>query len=195
MPRADSVKTKQKILQVAERLFSKQGFQGTSVAELAQEAGVNKALIYYYFKNKDDIIRSLFEQILTELAEHARQAPTAEAPAPTFREKMEAELKFMARRRKIIAVMLMEALKSTPTGNSLFECAGLVNARDQAGDQPAGADLQRRQAYEFFTGFIPVIAFVALQDKWSAYAGCDRDQAREYFLEAFEHTHAGPAAG
>ena len=197
MPRVGSAKTKQKILQVAERLFSKKGFQGTSVAELAKAAGVNKALIYYYFKDKDDIIRSLFQQILAELAERGRQV-SAET-APTFRKKMEDELEFMSQRRKIISVMLMEALKSCPTGSLLFQCADLVSPSDVTASQKAGpetdADRQRHQVYEFFTGFIPVIAFVALQDKWSAYAQCDSDLAREYFLEAFERTHASHPPG
>ena len=49
---AKGEKTRQKILDAAERLFADQGFDATSVESIAAAAGVNKALIYYYFKDK-----------------------------------------------------------------------------------------------------------------------------------------------
>ena len=45
--------TKQKILNVAGELFAENGFDGTSVDSIANAAGVNKALIYYHFKDKN----------------------------------------------------------------------------------------------------------------------------------------------
>ena len=70
MPRRDGEITKARLLEVAERLFAEKGFNGTSISTIAREAGVNKASIYYHFKNKDDIIGSLFVRILEELSEH-----------------------------------------------------------------------------------------------------------------------------
>lgn len=44
--------TKQKIVGAAVELFDSQGFDGTTVRQIACKAGVNVALISYYFKNK-----------------------------------------------------------------------------------------------------------------------------------------------
>lgn len=48
---------------------------------------------------------------------------------------------------------------------------------------------QRFLVHEFFTGFIPIVAFVALQDKWSEYFKCDSDKVLEYFMDSFEKSH------
>ena len=60
MSRTGGDLTKKRILTIAERLFSEKGFDATSVDSIARKAKVNKALIYYHFKDKNDIISSLF---------------------------------------------------------------------------------------------------------------------------------------
>lgn len=50
------------ILTTAERLFSIKGFDGTSVRDIADEAGVNIAMISYYFGSKEKLMEALFAQ-------------------------------------------------------------------------------------------------------------------------------------
>jgi len=50
------------ILETAERLFAARGFDGTSVRDIADEAGVNVAMISYYFRSKEKLMETLFEQ-------------------------------------------------------------------------------------------------------------------------------------
>lgn len=50
------------ILKTAENLFSTKGFDGTSVRDIADEAGVNIAMISYYFRSKEKLMETLFEQ-------------------------------------------------------------------------------------------------------------------------------------
>jgi len=49
------------ILGVAEELFGEKGFDGTSVRDIAQRAGVNLAMISYYFGSKEKLLESLIE--------------------------------------------------------------------------------------------------------------------------------------
>jgi AcrR family transcriptional regulator len=49
------------ILHVAEQLFAEQGFDGTSIRDIAQQAGVNLAMINYYFGSKENLMASLLE--------------------------------------------------------------------------------------------------------------------------------------
>ncbi|ARI76789.1 forespore capture DNA-binding protein RefZ [Halobacillus mangrovi] len=51
--------TRQKVLDVACRLFYSKGFNGTSVRDIAKEANVNVSLISYYFKSKQGLFESL----------------------------------------------------------------------------------------------------------------------------------------
>ena len=50
------------IIDAAEKLFACQGFDGTSVRDIAQEAGINVAMISYYFGSKEKLMEALFEK-------------------------------------------------------------------------------------------------------------------------------------
>lgn len=50
------------ILTAAEKLFSTMGFDGTSVRDIATEAGVNVAMISYYFGSKEKLMEAIFER-------------------------------------------------------------------------------------------------------------------------------------
>jgi len=49
------------IMEAAEELFAEKGFDGTSVRDIADEAGVNLAMISYYFGSKEKLMESLFK--------------------------------------------------------------------------------------------------------------------------------------
>jgi TetR/AcrR family transcriptional regulator len=59
--------TKEQILKVAEELFAQKGFAGVRTQQIAERAGVNKALIYYYFESKEKLLREVLQKILFEL--------------------------------------------------------------------------------------------------------------------------------
>ncbi len=48
------------ILQVAEKLFAHHGFEGTSIREISREAGVNIAMVSYYFGSKEKLMEAIF---------------------------------------------------------------------------------------------------------------------------------------
>jgi AcrR family transcriptional regulator len=49
------------IIEISERLFSRKGFDGTSVRDIAEEAGINVAMISYYFGSKEKLMEAIFE--------------------------------------------------------------------------------------------------------------------------------------
>ena len=57
------VDTRQRILDVALDLFTEQGFDATSLRQIAERLGVTKAALYYYFESKDDILLALHMRI------------------------------------------------------------------------------------------------------------------------------------
>lgn len=59
--------TEQKILEAAKTVFIKKGMDGSRMQEIADEAGINKALLHYYFRTK----QKLFEAILKKVINHA----------------------------------------------------------------------------------------------------------------------------
>jgi len=63
----------QKIIQAAIKVFAEKGFYNARVSEIAKEADVADGTIYLYFKNKDDILISLFEDEFGKIVENMRQ--------------------------------------------------------------------------------------------------------------------------
>jgi TetR/AcrR family fatty acid metabolism transcriptional regulator len=59
--RAKSNDKYHRILEAAVKVFAKQGFHKSTIAQIAREAGVADGTIYLYFKNKDDILVQFFE--------------------------------------------------------------------------------------------------------------------------------------
>jgi AcrR family transcriptional regulator len=55
--------TRQRIQDVALELFAEQGYEKTSLREIAEHLGVTKAALYYHFKTKEEIVVSLFEDL------------------------------------------------------------------------------------------------------------------------------------
>lgn len=60
--------TKGKIQQAALELFSKKGYHAVSIRDICKEVGIKESTVYYHYKNKEDILDSLFNQVamLTE---------------------------------------------------------------------------------------------------------------------------------
>ncbi|MFI6503135.1 TetR/AcrR family transcriptional regulator [Nonomuraea typhae] len=58
--------TRSRIQEIALRLFTEQGYEATSLRQIAEELGVTKAALYYHFKTKDDIVASLADDRVAE---------------------------------------------------------------------------------------------------------------------------------
>jgi AcrR family transcriptional regulator len=54
--------TEQIILEAAEKLFIEKGYTATRTTEIAQVAGVNHAMLHYYFRTKENLFNQIFEQ-------------------------------------------------------------------------------------------------------------------------------------
>ncbi|MGW2763931.1 TetR/AcrR family transcriptional regulator [Streptomyces sp. NPDC001275] len=70
--------TRQRIQDVALELFAEQGYEKTSLREIAERLDVTKAALYYHFKTKEEILVSLFESLtrpMEELIEWGRRQP------------------------------------------------------------------------------------------------------------------------
>lgn len=72
----DRGNTKQEILEAALELFSVQGFEATSVSQIADAVGIRKASLYSHFENKQAILDALVKNVLAQYEEHSIFART-----------------------------------------------------------------------------------------------------------------------
>ncbi len=58
--------TEEKILAAAKKVFVKKGMYGARMQEIADEAGINKALLHYYFRSKNKLFEAIFHEAFQE---------------------------------------------------------------------------------------------------------------------------------
>jgi TetR/AcrR family transcriptional regulator len=73
--------TRAAILAAAEPIFADGGLEGARMDAIATEAGVNKALLYYYFRSKEELYAAILESHLGEFRRRALEILTADRPA------------------------------------------------------------------------------------------------------------------
>jgi AcrR family transcriptional regulator len=66
-PPTPEPETEQKILDAARTVFIRRGTAGARMQEIAQEAGVNQALLHYYFRSKERLAQAVFQQMASRL--------------------------------------------------------------------------------------------------------------------------------
>jgi AcrR family transcriptional regulator len=76
--------TRERIQAIALELFAEQGYDKTSLREIAERLGVTKAALYYHFNSKEDIVRSFTEDYRAELDEVIRWG-ASQPPGPATR--------------------------------------------------------------------------------------------------------------
>ena len=67
----DRGNTKQEILEASLELFSAQGFEATSISQIAGAVGIRKASLYSHFENKQAILDALVKDVLEQYEEHS----------------------------------------------------------------------------------------------------------------------------
>ena len=82
---AEEAQTEKLIKEKAKILFFQKGFLNATTQEIADEAGVNRALIHYYFRSRDLMLEALLDETLQEKRDRVRSVLTSDLP---FREKI-----------------------------------------------------------------------------------------------------------
>jgi AcrR family transcriptional regulator len=84
-----SKSTSAKALNAALNLFARHGYNRTSMADVAEAAGISRATLYVHFKDKEALVRALADNVVNELLQHMRDAWQADA---TFGKNLEAAI-------------------------------------------------------------------------------------------------------
>ena len=156
--------------------------------DIARGAEVNKALIYYYFKSKEEILEALLERFFREAAEKLMEYTLKGGLTAAGKEAeiLEEEfLEFYESREDILRILLMESLKQKEGDVPVFRLidlkpetiAEIVPDMEKLAEElkVQGISMNETDAgfmlTEFFTGVIPTICFVVFRRKWAARFG------------------------
>jgi AcrR family transcriptional regulator len=97
------------IAQAAKAVFAERGYQGATLEEIAQRAGMSKATIYIYYKNKDDLFLQVVEELVnTAMAITAEEATTSKPPIDKLYAMVRRKMEFYERERDFFRIYLNE---------------------------------------------------------------------------------------
>ena len=102
------------ILGAATRVFARRGFFNAQVADVAREAGVAAGTVYLYFRSKDDLLTSIFEESMTRaLQETERALDGVTDPIERLRRLARVHLGRLGSQRDLAVVFQVELRQST----------------------------------------------------------------------------------
>ncbi|MGB8451560.1 MAG: TetR/AcrR family transcriptional regulator [Anaerocolumna sp.] len=200
MGKRDAVETKARILATAEKLFSDVGFDKARVDDIAKEAGVNKALIYYYFKSKDEILDTLFTSLIDEVKRiliKSVEATPDISQGDNYRKLFNIYMGFITKKRKIIKVAIAESAKVSSEVSIVMKLGDLISNAEVENIRKSyenkglcfPVDKQEKLVMEFFTGLMPFFTFALYKEEWENFYNVSEDELYEKFYQAFKKTH------
>ena len=101
--------TAEAILDAAEPLFGSQGFAATTIKQIGKAAGMNPALIYYYFGSKEELYRALLRRLFGTLAERGTERlATVTSPEEAVRALLALQSETMQRSPSLPRILARE---------------------------------------------------------------------------------------
>jgi TetR/AcrR family transcriptional regulator len=103
-----------KILKAAEKVFAGNGFRGSTTASIADEAGLPKANIHYYFGTKEKLYRAVVEDIVELWLSSFREITEDDDPASTLADYIRAKMELSKNRPEASRVFANELIRGAP---------------------------------------------------------------------------------
>lgn len=104
-PRSQGAETRERILDVAQELFTRQGYDKTSLRDISERLEITKAALYYYFERKEDILLELHLRLHamgTTLLDELEAAPDGPARVALWPRLADEMIDFMVENRELV---------------------------------------------------------------------------------------------
>jgi TetR/AcrR family transcriptional regulator len=155
-----------RILAVAALEFAERGFAGARVDRIARRARVNKAMIYYHFRSKQALYRTLLRRTFTLIAERLQAIARLDAPPGVKLDRVVAGIAALIREHEYFpAIMMREVAErgahlDRETLQLLATLPRIVGAIVQDGIA-AGAFRPVNPVFAYFTMVAPIVFYLA----------------------------------
>ncbi len=182
--------TRTRILEAAEILFSEKGFSGTGIDEIAKRAEITKSVIYYHFKNKEDILQQMFRRFadlaFAQKAQMGGQFFNGQADIRDMAQRL-LDLLDMKTVQRLSKILMMEAIKGNDRG-LLYELWErnidlLYDNFSHLLNPEMRANRSQMQFETFFFGMVPMLAFNVFRLQWEQRYELSQTELKEMFIE------------
>ena len=119
--RLSTVEKKALILKAAEKVFARQGLKGTRLFEIANEAGLPKANLLYYFESKEDIYRAVCQDILETWLGALGEISADDNPKKAIESYIKSKMNLSFSRPNASKVFALEIISGAPVIGDYLE--------------------------------------------------------------------------
>jgi AcrR family transcriptional regulator len=132
MAKAPPVDRRRQILDAAIRVFARQGFHATRVADIADEAGVAYGLVYHYFGSKEDLLETIFRTTWAEMLARVREVEEAGVlAAEAVRQVTALLLRTWRRDPDLVRVLVREVTRNQHVQQEIEEITQAMEALER----------------------------------------------------------------
>ncbi|MDP4501775.1 TetR/AcrR family transcriptional regulator [Nonomuraea turcica] len=101
--------TRQRLMDVAVRLFTRHSFAGTSLQMIADELGITKAAVYHHFRTREELLTAVVEPVLNQLRVLVEAAETKRTPHARAEHLLTGYVALAVEFRAVVAVFTTDA--------------------------------------------------------------------------------------
>ena len=195
MAGVDAVETRNRILEVAEDLFAGKGFDATGIDEIAKSAEITKSVIYYHFKNKDDIRTTLIRRFIDEIMDLKRQRSVEFVQGEvSIDDSIIGMIDFFKEHEKTVRILMMQSMTDSsrnPLLNLWDQNIGIARQyRQILFGEPFEEHAKDNFLDVYFLALVPLLSYFAFADNWCAHYGLERTEADRIFARSLETMYA-----
>ncbi|UBM60355.1 TetR/AcrR family transcriptional regulator [Marinilongibacter aquaticus] len=103
--------SRSKIIETALKLFGNNGFASTSIATIAQEAGISKGLMYNYFESKEQLLEAIIKDVIEKTEQLFGDVYAQPDPKVLFKNMVETTAQFLRTEREFNALLITLAIQ------------------------------------------------------------------------------------
>ncbi|MFC3991462.1 TetR/AcrR family transcriptional regulator [Actinoplanes siamensis] len=164
--------TRQRLYEAAVELIAEQGFNETTVDDIALRANVAKGTVYYNFKSKSDLFKELLRHGVGLLTEEFRRAVAGLPPREAVRALVRAQLAYIQRYQAFAQLLVSEMWRTNREWQQTLALlreqaigviAETVQAGVDSGDLPADLDVRVASAALFGVGLVVAVDWLVFQ--------------------------------
>ncbi len=189
--------TRDLILEVSTKLFSEKGFDGTRVSEIASEAKISQALIYYNFKSKQVILDEIladFKTSMSEMFNNVYSVENSESNSNWKENEIQRGIEFLMNNSRVLKILIFESFKTSSKTENLLDfwdsinISGRNNLLKQRGFSTDYSDIKRNITDAFFI-FIPSLFFSILESEWIKTHDFDKTEVDKCFSDILNRVY------
>jgi len=159
----DNIETEEKVLEAARDIFQKKGFFGARMDEIANKAGVNKALLHYYFRSKEKLFDKIFQEALGEFIHKVVSVLNGDLPLDVKIYRTVDMYSNMLSHNKDLPLFVLSTLQENPDLmiRMIKSTQGefLPNLSRQLQDENLAGNITKISTHEFFINLVSLTIF------------------------------------